>query len=208
MRLNVRFERSNQTFDADFGKVCNVSDGGYDRGYSAGYEAGYAKGETDGYSKGVKDGYTDGYTAGCDKVTSETSAILNRTITEYENHNLTALGESALRGCTKLVRADVPNVRRLEGETFRNCTSLPRVDFSKLTFIGTSSFYGCTSLSIVVLRNESEVCTLNAAAFISTPIANGTGLIYVPDNLVEQYKTANQWSNYANQIKPLSELKD
>ena len=37
-------------------------------------------------------------------------------------------------------------------------------------------------------------------------IIRGTGYIYVQDNLVEQYKSATNWSTYADQIKPLSEL--
>ena len=42
-------------------------------------------------------------------------------------------------------------------------------------------------------------------AFQGTLIASGNGYIYVPDELIEQYKTATNWSVYANQIKPLSE---
>lgn len=41
--------------------------------------------------------------------------------------------------------------------------------------------------------------------FTNTLIASGTGFIYVPDALVESYKTATNWSTYADQILPLSE---
>lgn len=43
-------------------------------------------------------------------------------------------------------------------------------------------------------------------AFTGTKIASGTGYVYVPDELVEEYKVATNWSTFANQIKPLSEL--
>jgi hypothetical protein len=46
----------------------------------------------------------------------------------------------------------------------------------------------------------------NVNVFSSSAIANGTGFVYVPDNLVEKYKTATNWSTYASQIKPMSEL--
>ena len=40
----------------------------------------------------------------------------------------------------------------------------------------------------------------------STPIANGTGYVYVPDDMVDTYKSATNWSTYASQIKGMSEL--
>lgn len=68
------------------------------------------------------------------------------------------------------------------------------------------SFSGCTNLVAVILSSES-ICTLvTTTAFNNTPILNGTGYIYVPDNLVEQYKVETNWATFANQIKGLSEI--
>ena len=54
---------------------------------------------------------------------------------------------------------------------------------------------------------ENLTCTLsNANVFTGTPIASGTGFIYVPDEAVETYKTATNWNTYASQIKGLSEI--
>lgn len=44
MKLNVTFEELNSGFTADFGKIQNVSDGGFERGYEAGYAVGLADG--------------------------------------------------------------------------------------------------------------------------------------------------------------------
>ena len=66
----------------------------------------------------------------------------------------------------------------------------------------------CDSLKTMILRSN-EVCVLKySGAISSTPIATSTteGFIYVPDDLVESYKTATNWSTYASQIKGLSEL--
>ena len=50
------------------------------------------------------------------------------------------------------------------------------------------------------------MCVLTSKyALYNTPIAKGTGYIYVPDALVNDYKKATNWSVFANQIKPLSE---
>lgn len=52
MILDVIFQENDKLFIADFDKVHDVSDGGYERGYTAGYE----KGETDGHNVGYAEG--------------------------------------------------------------------------------------------------------------------------------------------------------
>lgn len=96
------------------------------------------------------------------------------------------------------------------------------------TSVGTSCFNGCkmmkcpfdfpetvtsiaayafaqSGITALVLRAQSVVQLAATTAFESTKIADGTAYIYVPDALVEDYKTATNWSTYAAQIKPLSE---
>ena len=91
---------------------------------------------------------------------------------------------------------------------FKGDTSLEAVESPAVNTIWEQVFSGCTALKTVVLR-LNRVCALKQAdAFDNTPIANGTGFVYVPDNLVEQYKTADNWSTYASQIKPISELEE
>lgn len=110
------------------------------------------------------------------------------------------------RGCTNLKTINFPLLGYTQVASFQNCKALTVADFQNLSQIGTLAFDGCTALTTFVLR-VAKVCTLqNTAAFTKTPIANGTGFIYVPDDLVEQYKVATNWSTYASQIKPLSEL--
>ena len=45
----------------------------------------------------------------------------------------------------------------------------------------------------------------NTNTFNSTPIASGTGYIYVPAALVDNYKAATNWSTYANQIRAIED---
>ena len=92
---------------------------------------------------------------------------------------------------------------------FYNCTSLTNIDLPVCTSISSSAFNNCTSLTSIKLANTSKICTLsNSNAFKNTAIANKAGYIYVPDELVEQYKKATNWSVYASQIKPLSAYKE
>lgn len=89
---------------------------------------------------------------------------------------------------------------------FNVCTSLTTLDFSNIKTIE-YQFASSSSLSTLIIRNSTTLATLGSTnAFPNTPIAAGTGYIYVPDNLVDSYKQATNWSTFANQIKPLSEL--
>lgn len=65
-------------------------------------------------------------------------------------------------------------------------------------------FYNASKLTSLVIE-ATNVLSVHSNGLQGTPIANGTGYIYVPDNLVDSYKAASNWSTYASQIKPLSE---
>ena len=109
--------------------------------------------------------------------------------------------------CTNLTTVNFPIVTIIDNYVFGYCSKLTSVDFPKVIRIGSYAFYSCSKLAQVIIRTTSKVCTLNNVnAFTSTPIASGTGYIYVPDSLVSSYKSATNWSTYANQIRGLSEL--
>ena len=74
-----------------------------------------------------------------------------------------------------------------------------------LTLIDNYAFYGDELLTQVVLRATTPP-TLGTNVFTNTPIAKKTGFIYVPDDSLEAYKSATNWSAYADQIKPISEM--
>lgn len=110
-------------------------------------------------------------------------SILMRTITEYKDNVVTCIRGWAFGECTELTLVDVPNV----------------------VTIDTGACYGCTVLNTFILRGET-VCTLSATdAFSNTPIASGTGYIYVPSALLADYQAATNWSNYAAQFRALED---
>ena len=117
----------------------------------------------------------------------------------------TSIGSSAFSDCTSLTNIDLPVCTSIGSSAFSDCTSLTNIDLPVCTSISSSAFNNCTSLTSIKLANTSKICTLsNSNAFKNTAIANKAGYIYVPDELVEQYKKATNWSVYASQIKPLS----
>lgn len=102
---------------------------------------------------------------------------------------------------------NLPSLKTTSNSSFRDSKGISRVDLAIATKIDNLCFYYCNNLETLILRKSDAICTLqNTNAFTGTKIASGTGYIYVPDNLVEEYKVATNWSSFASQIKPLSEL--
>lgn len=129
--------------------------------------------------------------------------------TGLESINLplcTKLGVASFSQTNKLVVATLPLVTSLEGSCF-SYSSVQKIDTSSVISIGAYAFGGAQQLDTLILRNSS-VCTLanSTNTFTNTKITAGTGYIYVPDNLVDSYKTATNWVTFATQIKPISEL--
>ncbi len=139
--------------------------------------------------------------------------------------NITVIEESTFEGCSSLRSIALPAVTRVGQRAFMNvpietlllpsCIQLNGsnifgldgahcIDFSQKLTINTSlgNNYNLTHL---ILR-ANEVCPLqNANAFSQTPINSGCGFIYVPYGLVETYRSAANWQNYADQIVAISE---
>ncbi len=130
-------------------------------------------------------------------------------LTSLNFPKVTSLGEEVFAETLvkEIYQSDFPSLTKIDDQAFKGMTELARVDFSNITSIGEKAFNKCSSLMTLILRN-SKVVTLEGEEewFADTPIEAGTGYIYVPDDLVENYKTATNWSTYADQIKPLSEL--
>lgn len=138
---------------------------------------------------------------------------------------LTGAGTDTFNGC-RFASVDFPELKTVSGRTFAGNNQLTRADFPKLTNVGTQCFNNCSalvfarmaptsinstgfgscaSLKALILLG-SKVCTLaNANAFSGTPIASGTGYIYVPASLADSYKAATNWSTYADQIRAIED---
>ena len=111
---------------------------------------------------------------------------------------------SAFSYCEKLQNVNIPKCTIIKGFTFEYC-NFKKIDLNVVEKIGVYAFSHCELLDCVKILNTEAVCVLvDKSAFQGTLIESGNGYIYVPDKLVQQYKTATNWSVYANQIKPLS----
>lgn len=97
----------------------------------------------------------------------------------------------------------LPNATKgyLEGCREIQCRT---IDFYKLESIESRMLMYAQCKHIIIRTNK--VCKLsNKDGFYGVHFSTGTR-IYVPDELVEEYKVAENWTAYADYIKPLSEL--
>lgn len=146
--------------------------------------------------------------------------------------NCTYLGASAFAGCKKLYVASLPKLAEMSsyvfkdcesliefvtGETFSSnifnnvfygCSSLEKIDLYHVNNIGIQAgALSCPNLTMLIIRNTDFVPPLNEQAFAgATKMNTGEGKIYVPGSMVDAYKAASNWSNYADQIFSVEEL--
>ena len=132
----------------------------------------------------------------------------NNRLTSIQAPNLKTLTYDCFYNCA-FEEVYFPNVETAsDTNTFRNCVKLKKAVFDKLTTLAGNNFAACSVFDTLIIKTPS-VCTLTAVFSSNTTcIANGTASIYVPDNLVEEYKAATNWATYADMIKPLSEYEN
>lgn len=226
MNFKLKFKEENSFFPVDFGEITRISDGGFESGYEKGYKDGNAEGYSKGKEEGLEEGYADGYEKGYLDNRDCLPDLVNDTLEEYESDKITKVRKYGFAEMSAMKRISLPNCTYLDTSAFQLNSStemnLPKVEsvgsnsfswckMAKIKMpvksIATRGFYYCSNLKALAITQSETVCTLaDGMGLKGTPIEKGTGYIYVPDELVEQYKSAENWSTYAAQIKPLSEL--
>jgi hypothetical protein len=123
--------------------------------------------------------------------------------------SVTTVNEESITSCKKLTSLYLPSLTKINswGYTFQTNDKLAKAYFPKLTNITGGSFFNCYALETLILGADT-VCTLGGSVsnvFGNTKIGNGTGYVYVPSALVEEYKAATNWSAIANQIRAIED---
>lgn len=104
-----------------------------------------------------------------------------------------------------LTKMTLPVVRKIGDRAFRMNAGIEILDLPSATSLGNQMFQYCKSLRAIILRSETQ-CSLGYNAFDESSVKNGgTGLIYVPRALLENYKSASYWSLVKNQFRALED---
>lgn len=165
---------------------------------------------------------------GTNTESEEVASFLANTMTVLSNSLVTTLRTRVCQAATKLITVNLPNVTSLGAYAFYQCSNLETVTLPKLTTISTQTWYMCqklvyadcgqlnsitaqtfassTALKTLILRKTSGICTLSNANGVSgSGIGKGTGYIYVPAALIEDYKVASNWSTFASQFRAIED---
>lgn len=120
---------------------------------------------------------------------------------KYQNKYATSVGYSAFGSCSALTSVDIPNATSVGAYAFNSCSALRTIDLPNATSIGEYAFYSCFNLKTIYLRSKT-MCTCTG----DPNIASST-TIYVPESLIDSYKTATYWSRYASKFKTLESIR-
>ena len=124
--------------------------------------------------------------------------------------------------CFKLTNINLPNAYYIYQSAFKACRSLETLKLPKASYLLSSALSSCSSLRAIILPSTS-ICRLDNTNVFSecchflgttTTVADGTvynpngdkdGYIYVPSALVDSYKSATNWSAYADRFRALED---
>lgn len=140
---------------------------------------------------------------------------------EVDFPKATLLGINNLRGCNRLISVKMPNllnassgnallrdsvslqnvyfkqINDIPTRCFSGCSNIVAIDLPETcTTINAYAFTDCSNLSYLVLRSPTVVALSNKNAF------NGCSnlTIFVPDDLVDSYNSATNWSALYNTL--------
>lgn len=119
-------------------------------------------------------------------------------------NSVTFIGKSVFLGCTNLEEITFPEgVTRLEGYCFYGCEKLTSFVVQKtVTYIGEYFIGACKNMEYIVLNPITPPTLANYFALD----VNNNFPIYVPDESLNDYKEATNWTRYESRIKPMSEF--
>lgn len=176
------------------------------------------------YSSGIKELYFP-------KLLKVTGTYAFANCPSLESINLPMFNDTAgndFRACPKLKYVLLPSMPDINAGSFTNCTALEEVSFPKVTIVYSNAFSGCTALKKVVfdksvgfvrqtifdncsaltalvLKGETLSSLSYTNVFRGSAIEAGTGYIYVPKALIEEYKVATNWITFAEQFRAIED---
>nr|DAK61398.1 MAG TPA: leucine-rich repeat protein [Caudoviricetes sp.] len=115
---------------------------------------------------------------------------------------LTEIRSSAFSYCSKLTSVTIPTgLTKLFPYCFQYCTALTSITIPEnISEIGARCFYGTEATNITVLPSTPPTAGIEIFGYPPTDI-----IITVPKGSLEAYKTATNWSQYADKMVEASE---
>lgn len=128
-------------------------------------------------------------------------------ITELYLPKAITIGGGACFEASRLKKVTLGNVKTIGASAFFENVNCEEIDISlneNVDCICASAFFGNKKLLKLTIRGTALIPLASSNALAGSLIANGRGKIYVDPSMVETYKTATNWSKYANVIEAIS----
>lgn len=132
--------------------------------------------------------------------------LIAHTLTTLEEDGVTSLPSYALYKNAGLQSVIFPSVTSVAGNALSECPNLTTIEIGGKCSLTSGAFANSNKLTALKLTNTSGVSTLS-----NTSVITGSGLkndftgIYVPSSLLSNYKSASNWTAYADRIFPLED---
>ena len=112
--------------------------------------------------------------------------------------SVTTIGEKAFSDCDGLTSITLPeSVTTIGDYAFSECYGLTSITLPEsVTTIGNRAFYGCYNFKTFYVKSSTPP-TISGDGYL---FEYYTPTIYVPQDAVEAYKTAESWSKYSSKI--------
>ena len=131
------------------------------------------------------------------------SSIIDKSISGSFSSDVSNIGKYTFYKCSSITSASFPNVVSIGDSAFYYCSGLTSASFPNVVTIDYNAFRNCSNLTTIYIgTNTRNVCTL-PSTYVFDSCPNLTN-IYVPSFLVDKYKSATNWSNFADKIKAAS----
>lgn len=120
--------------------------------------------------------------------------------------NVTSMGQRAFSNSSITSIKLGTGITGINMQCFASTSKLTKVTcYGDITSVSGGAFNGARALKTLLLPNVTGVPYMaNDYTIYDCPLRNGAGTVYVPDDLVDAFKSAQYWSSLASNIKPIS----
>lgn len=132
------------------------------------------------------------------------NAFYSCNLLSFDFPMLETCGGSAFAYNYNIKKAVLPKLISVPSSLFLYVNNLELLDFHVATSFG-ATVSNSTKLKAVIIRTPTRATTIYTTVFSNSSIAKGTGYIYVPAALVDEYKAYANWKTYASQFRALED---
>ena len=119
--------------------------------------------------------------------------------TENEGETVVEIGDNAFESNHRITSVVMPSIITVGWDAFSHCSSLTSVVFgANLESIGRNAFNSCTNLNRIDCSKCTSIPELEYTNALDYTHANLQ--IKVPSDLLNDWKSATNWSNFASKI--------